>query len=130
MKNDDVLRHILKHCGKIQNAVLFFGDTYEKFRDNEIYQDAVSFSLAQIGELTTHLSADFKASTSEMIDWRSVKALRNMVVHDYETINFSVIWNIVKNDIPIMRNLCSEWLSQVKTDNEQKDDEDEPEFEP
>lgn len=110
MKNIDVLRHILKHCDKIQNVVSFFGNEYNTFCGNEIYQDAVSFSLAQIGELTTRLSADFKSETSDKIDWRSIKALRNIVVHNYGSINFSVIWNIIQNDIPNMMSFCSDHI--------------------
>ncbi len=129
MKNHDVLRHILKHCNKIQNVVSFFGNEYDSFCSNEIYQDAVSFSLAQIGELTTHLSADFKAETSDKIDWRSVKALRNIVVHNYDSVNFSVLWNIMKNDIPEMMAFCSdyvqdhEFLGQCAVEPEIDDDE-------
>lgn len=132
MRNTDVLKHILNHCNKIQNVISFFGNEYNTFCSNEIYQDAVSFSLAQIGELTTRLSADFKTETSDKIDWRAVKSLRNIVVHNYDAINFSVLWNIIQNDIPNMMTFCNdqtqdcEILDQSAVEPEIDDEEWEP----
>ena len=55
-----ILKHIMEYCSRIEEAILFFGDDYDKFKDNNIYKDAVSLCILQIGELSGVLTDEFK----------------------------------------------------------------------
>ena len=109
-KNVDVIEHILEYCQKIQATENYFGDSYTTFSDNFIYRDAVSMSLLQIGELTGHLSEDFKAKYSE-IPWRSIRGLRNIVAHNYGDIDVNALWETLKTDLPKLRTFCTEIIA-------------------
>jgi uncharacterized protein with HEPN domain len=45
------------------------------------------------------MDEDYKNSRGN-IPWRKINGLRNPIVHDYDGVNFSLIWDIVKNDMP------------------------------
>ena len=37
------------------------------------------------------------------MDWRTLSAFRNVIVHDYLGISLEQIWDIVKNDLPDLK---------------------------
>ena len=90
-RNADVLRHMLTYCGQINDAINAFGKDYEIFVNNTIYQNAVALCVLQIGELTTHFTEDFK-KTYNKIPWNQIKALRNIVAHNYGHIDKETLW--------------------------------------
>lgn len=56
--------------------------------------------ILQIGELARRLTSEFIVSNSE-IPWRSIKAMRNIVVHAYGSISIPDVWETIENDIPM-----------------------------
>lgn len=90
-RNADVLRHICSYCAEINHTIDTFGRDYEIFADNTIYQNAAALCVLQIGELTTHFTEDFKKTYSK-IPWNQIKALRNIVAHNYGHIDKETLW--------------------------------------
>lgn len=66
--------------------------------------------LLALGELTTHLSEDFKAAYPEM-DWRNIEQLRNVCAHRCGTIDYKLICDIVHVDISNIWAFCDEQLA-------------------
>jgi uncharacterized protein with HEPN domain len=85
-----ILKHIIKYCNDISETVDYFGSSYEIFCDNNIYKNAVSMCILQIGELSGSLSDKFK-DKYKGIPWRSVKGMRNVMAHKYGSISASVV---------------------------------------
>lgn len=106
--NINVLQHMSEHCDTI-NEYLDVADitTKEAFKENPMVQDAVVMRLLALGELTTHLSDEFKETTANEIDWRNLKQLRNVIAHRYGAIQFDTIWEITQSDIPIIKGFCN-----------------------
>lgn len=69
----------------------------------------------QIGELTTRLTDEFKETHSE-ISWRAIKLLRNMHVHEYETVNPDRVWNTLTEDIPALKEQLAAILETMNED--------------
>ncbi len=63
--------------------------------------EACVFNLSQIGELVNKLDKDFE-DKHPSIPWRVMCGLRNQIVHDYESVNLVLIWDIVKEDLPTL----------------------------
>ena len=63
--------------------------------------EACIFHLMQIGELTTKLDPNYR-SHNPSVPWRDIMGLRNRIVHHYEGINLSVIWDVIKHDLPML----------------------------
>ena len=61
--------------------------------------------LMQIGELSNHLSEDFK-STHTDIPWTAVRGMRNIVAHEYGNIDFEIVWETASIEIKELYNFC------------------------
>ena len=59
--------------------------------------EACVFNLLQIGEMTNHLSAEFRESHPD-IPWRLMVGLRNRLVHDYDGIRLMIVWETITSD--------------------------------
>lgn len=111
----NILKHILEYCGRIEESIAFFGDDYEKFKDNHIYKDAVALCILQIGELSGVLTDEFKETYNGM-PWKQIKALRNIVAHRYGSIDASLIWDIMKNDVPALEAYCQKIFGKCENE--------------
>jgi uncharacterized protein with HEPN domain len=65
-------------------------------------QDAVSRNFSIIGEAASRLSESFKQSHTS-VNWREIKDFRNKLIHDYFGVNPDIVWNIIQNDLPVLK---------------------------
>ena len=100
-----ILEHMIRYCDQIDEAVRRFGNDGEVFFADAIYQNAVALCLLQIGELAGHLSDEYRA-VHTAIPWRQLKALRNIIAHNYGSVDAETAWEIVQDDIPTLRTYC------------------------
>ena len=74
---------------------------FEKFsRDNKTYA-AVLMKLAIIGEAAAHFPDDIR-SKNPQIDWRTIVAMRNFLIHEYFEVDPKVVWKTINEDIPVL----------------------------
>lgn len=59
-------------------------------------------SLLQIGELTSHLSGEFKKETKADIYWPAIKAMRNLLAHNYGAVDIDRVWETIIREIPLL----------------------------
>lgn len=105
-RNVDILRRIVTYCQEIEEAIQRFGAGYTVFAGDSVYRNATALCVMQIGELTTHLSDDFKQKYTGM-PWTQIKALRNVVAHNYGRIDVESLWETITLDIPQLKDYCS-----------------------
>lgn len=108
------LAKIKDYCEDIGCAIERFGHSYEVFQADRDYQHSVSFSLLQIGELSGGLKEEFRRSTGQKIPWHMVRAMRNVVAHDYEAIRLDSVWQTATTDIPALKEFCEEELARAR----------------
>lgn len=111
-RNDDVLRRIIYYCNEISKTIQRFGEDYSVFARDSVYKNATALCVLQIGELTTHLTDDFKQTYTGM-PWAQIKALRNIVAHSYGKIDDESLWETIISDIPKLKEYCSSIIQQV-----------------
>lgn len=107
-----VLIAVIKHCNIINDTKNFFGDDYSKFENNSIYQNAILTPVTQIGELVKKLPMDFRAKYNQ-IPWKNIAGMRDIVVHNYETIDKSILWNVADEEIDKIKKFCQNILDEV-----------------
>ena len=73
--------------------------TKDDFLADETLKRAVIRSLEIIGEATKKIPADFKVKWST-VKWKDMAGMRDRLVHDYMGVNYSIVWDVVKNKIP------------------------------
>ena len=89
----------MKHSGALE--------TTDRHSRPTVYQNAVALCLLQIGELAGHLSEPYRSSHPD-VPWRQIKALRNIIAHNYGSVDAETAWEIVQEDIPALRQYCEE----------------------
>ena len=66
-----------------------------------------------IGEAANHISDETKEKFSE-IQWRQITGLRHVLVHEYFGIDSRLIWQIIVDDIPLLKIKIKEVLLSME----------------
>ncbi|QQR80716.1 MAG: DUF86 domain-containing protein [Deltaproteobacteria bacterium] len=89
------------HAGELAISYIGKYKEIESFNQDTQCQDAVIRRLEIIGEAAKRLSEDVKAKRPT-IPWSEMVGMRNIVTHNYDGVDLTIIWDTVKNDLPIM----------------------------
>ena len=111
-RTQKILKAIIKHCNIINDTKKFFGDNYSKFENDNIYQNAILTPVTQIGELVKKLPLEFRTEYNQ-IPWRNIAGMRDIVVHNYETIDKSILWSVANEETDKIKEFCQEILKEV-----------------
>lgn len=74
------------------------GINYNDFVKNELLIDAIMFRLIQMVEQITHISQTFKEEHKN-VAWGQILGFRNGIVHNYGKTDYSIVYEIISNDI-------------------------------
>lgn len=77
--------------------------SYEEYINDELLIDASIFRLIQIAENIKGLSEDYK-KTHASIPWGLILGFRNGIVHDYGKTDYSIVYEIISDDIHKLKN--------------------------
>jgi uncharacterized protein with HEPN domain len=104
----DYLKHIADECAYIiyVNSDL----SKDELLHDETLKRAIVRSLEIIGEAAKKIPADFKVKWS-LIQWKNMAGMRDRLIHDYIGINYSIVWDVVKNKIPELNSQIQEILT-------------------
>lgn len=99
------IENILDYTKNIQSL--------EDFNQNQLVVDAVVFNLSQIGEISKHRISSNLIDSNVNIPWHEMYGFRNRIVHDYDQVNMTVVYDTVKDDLPILLNQLIELKVQL-----------------
>jgi len=94
------LKHISEAIGEIEQIIQDL--RFKEFAGSILHGNAAARLLEIIGEASNHLSAELKNKYPE-VNWRSITDLRNLIIHEYFGVDYSIIWNITHEQIPIFK---------------------------
>ena len=98
-----------------EDAVSFVRDqTFEQFLESKLTQRAVLHCLTIIGEAAGAIADSLQREVADL-PWRSMKDLRNVIVHDYERVNLPRIWQIVNEELPVVISVLDPLFPERKT---------------
>jgi uncharacterized protein with HEPN domain len=102
----------------IQEAIrrigIYIKDTdYEHFLEDIKTQDAIVRNLEIIGEAAKNISDDFK-DKHPLILWKDLAGVRDKLIHHYFGVNLEVVWYIIKEDLPPLKEEIRRILEQKK----------------
>lgn len=67
--------------------------------------------LLVIGEAASHLRNDFEfESRYPEIDWFAMAGLRNIIAHDYDAVDMELIWQVINQDLPKLKQFIKDIL--------------------
>jgi len=100
-KDSHSLQSILDAISQIIQYTQPFSDPDSFFHDLKTF-DAVMMNFIVIGEMVDRIS-DIAKDDSPEIEWNRIKGFRNLVAHDYFGIDAEEVWQIISNDLPILK---------------------------
>jgi uncharacterized protein with HEPN domain len=80
------------------------GVDFERFKQDEILQDAIMRRIQIIGEAARKVSPEFKEDHPE-ISWYEIVGMRNKLIHEYFRIIPEKVWEALVKDIPVLIDL-------------------------
>lgn len=107
------LRHIIEAVEKIQGYVN--GMSLEEFLEDPKTSDATLRNLEIIGE-AARLVPEYVTSRHQQVPWADMRAMRNIVAHEYDRVNLSTVWDTVHNDLPPLVPLLLQLLEDEPED--------------
>ncbi|HEY9630896.1 MAG TPA: DUF86 domain-containing protein [Coleofasciculaceae cyanobacterium] len=96
----NAIRRILRYTNGINRVELEAND--EKL-------SAILYQITIIGEATKRLSQTFRQQQPE-IPWREMAGMRDVLVHEYDQLDFDVIWDVVQNKLAELLSLIEPLL--------------------
>ena len=74
----------------------------EDFLDDEMRQSAILQKLIVIGEAASRLPDGFTQAHAEIV-WSDIVGFRNIAVHEYFSVNWSIVWVAATQDAAQLR---------------------------
>lgn len=82
-------------------ASFLVGVDPEAFLASELIRSAVLQKLSVIGEAAARISPERRAAHPE-VPWRAIIGMRNLAVHAYFALDWSVVWETATGDVPVV----------------------------
>ena len=110
-------RHLKAHLYDIKTAIdeiySFFEQVpkrFDEYQKNLMLKRAIERNIGIIGEAVGKLIKD--APDIQISYTKAIIATRNRVIHDYAAITDDIIWKIVINDLPKLKEEVASLLSE------------------
>lgn len=75
--------------------------------------DAVIRNFEIIGEAANHVPDPIQAKFAK-IPWGHMKAMRNILIHEYFGVDIEVLWKTINDDLPRLKIQIQMLLSEIK----------------
>ncbi|MBD2305251.1 DUF86 domain-containing protein [Chroococcidiopsis sp. FACHB-1243] len=82
----NAIKRILRYTDRVGRAELEAND--EKL-------SAILYQITILGEATKRLSLSFRQQHPE-IPWREMAGMRDVIVHEYDQLDFDIVWDVSK----------------------------------
>ncbi len=83
-----------------------------RFTADQVVQDAVIRRFEIIGEATKRLSDEVRTRHPDL-PWRAMAAMRDRVIHGYDTIDLDVVWRTVHDDLPSLQSALEKIVNDL-----------------
>jgi uncharacterized protein with HEPN domain len=103
------LEDIQESCSRVLRYTM--GMTFDQFKKDDKTYDAVMRNLEIIGEASKRLPDNIRAMMPE-IEWSKATGLRNIVAHAYFGISDEIVWDVVQNKIPSMKETVDRFMER------------------
>lgn len=105
------LKHILEAIREIEKYLNAAGSE-DDFYNNSALKFATVKQLEIIGEAAGKLSEETRKLASEL-EWKAIISMRNRLVHDYENIDFTIVYEVAKDELPSLKEAIDKILMTI-----------------
>jgi len=86
---------------------------FKKFKQTYLVVDAIIRNFEIIGEASKNIPPNIQEKYPE-IPWKKMYGLRNLIAHEYFGIDYELIWEIARKNLPQNRNDLIEIIRKEK----------------
>jgi uncharacterized protein with HEPN domain len=104
------LAHILECAQKIER---YTHGGEKEFQNDTMLQDAVIRNFEIIGEAAKRVPEAYRRGHSQ-IPWRLMAGFRDVLIHAYEGIDLQRVWQIVRQDLPVVKEAIEKLLPPLE----------------
>lgn len=94
------LFHILEAIEEIQRYTT--NTDLKTFLENSMMRFACVKQIEIIGEAANNITPDTRAMFSD-VEWQQIIGMRHILVHEYFGVDFDLIWQVIIDDLPILK---------------------------
>ena len=84
-----------------------------EFLNNSAIRDAVVRRVEIIGEAAKRIP-DAMKSNYKNVSWKEIAGTRDRLIHDYGDVDFNGVWDIIKKDLPLLKEQMKEIIKKEK----------------
>jgi uncharacterized protein with HEPN domain len=106
------LLHILDAISEIENYTK--DKTLNDFLNNSMMRFASIKQIEIIGEAASFMTRGTKAKFDE-IEWSQIAGMRHILVHEYFGVDDNIVWQVIINDIPVLKQKVQKILSELES---------------
>lgn len=108
-KDKKVLEKLCKH---IEATLLYCKNcrSLQDFEADSMRVEACVFNLMQIGELAKTALSDSAKEEIQSIPWNQLYGMRNRIVHGYDGVEMTIVWDTIKFDLPVLKEELAKYL--------------------
>jgi len=81
------------------------------FESDELIQTWVLHHLQIIGEAVRSLSST-TTSNAQNVEWTKIVGMRNILVHNYFSIDTDIVWAVIENDMKPLKSKIQKLLAE------------------
>jgi uncharacterized protein with HEPN domain len=100
----------LTYCDEILSILA--GKTYDNYVEDLVLRRAIERDVEIVGEALSQLRNTDPETANLISELRYIVGMRNRLIHGYDTVNDSIVWDTAKNDIPLLRKAVSDLLNK------------------
>jgi uncharacterized protein with HEPN domain len=108
----NTLKKIVDYCNQIDATKARFGQSFKDLEEDSDYRNSAAMCILQIGELSTHLSPEFRKEHGG-VPWQDIIGMRNIAAHHYGEFRLHYLWDTMNNDISSLRDYCNQCIKEL-----------------
>lgn len=116
----DIALYLSDIITNMNDAEQFIGSKlFDEFRSDKMAVNAVLRSLEVIGEATKNVPEEVRIRRPD-VPWRNMARMRDRVAHGYFDVDYTRVWEAVKEVIPVVRPAIESLLAELRAEQPSK----------
>jgi uncharacterized protein with HEPN domain len=91
---------MLESIRGIEKAIA--GKTLRDYERSWVLRSALERGIEVISEASRHLDGELKSRHKD-VRWKDIAGIGNILRHEYQRLDGQIIWNAVKDDLPVLK---------------------------
>lgn len=88
------------------------GKTFDDYVNDDLLRSAVERQFEIIGEAMARLIKVDRTTAEKISDYRKIAGFRNALIHGYDSIDDSLSWSVVTNNLSTLQNELTRLLAE------------------